>query len=234
MKLRSLPLLSLCLLLAFSNLVAQDLQVLPSSSYGEYMNIESRLNDPNSDVDGSPYLSKEWAPGEITFINNFTLKNVNLRFNVYKNFLEAYMDKTEYSVDIKKIYGFSYTDPSTQEKWNFRRMIVNKKDNSIVRVLSEGEITFTAYYEMRRTRGTREGNSFEALNPVKDVLALGSTYYMFMEGEPAIKVAKSRKGFLKQLPDHQKEMEEYMDKNKIDLRNDSDFMKACEFYNSIK
>jgi len=212
--------------------VAQN-QVSVGSDLNKFFSIQSQIDESNENIEGSPYLSKEWATGVIEFGNNSRLEKVSIRLNAYNNTVEANIKDITYQVSIKDLNSFAYIDPVTKERWVFKRATLDRYNNTVLRIILDDKVTFGAYYNVRLIKGTKQESGYEAISHAKDKYSLNTTYYLLLDGNRTIKLPRNTKSFLKKLPTHRDEVEDYLNKNSLDIRNDEDLTRAITFYNSI-
>jgi len=221
------------LILLFVTLSASAQNSLNATGSNAFLRIQAQVEGGYDLAEGSPYLPNEWADGEINFTNNSRLEKIPVRFNVQGNYLEVKMKNNIYQADLGYVTNFSYLDPSSHEKWFFKRVIIDKTNNTFMRIILEGGITLGAYYSVRVIKGTKQESGYDVISHAKDKLNMVAIYYLITTKEPPIKLPRTKKGFVKRLPTHSKEVEGYINRNNLDIRKDEDLIKAISFYNSL-
>jgi hypothetical protein len=223
--------LAFLLLLSFCFQVQAAAQQIQQGNYADYMMVENRFNKRGSDLEGSPYLSEEWAPGYIIFKNDYKLEKVLMRFNVFTNSLDIDFKNVEYTAKSDDVKEFYYVSPATNKKELFKKMLL-KEESAFVQIVWDGKLQCGAVHKMRRTRGTSSGTGSEVLNPTKDRILLYTEYYLIKEGT-ATKFSLNKKSFLKSLPNHAAEIEKFLRENDLDIKNENDLIRAGAYYNSL-
>ncbi len=219
--------ISLC---ALNNALTQQIN---QGNFADYLMVESRFNKKGSDLQGSPYLSDNWAPGTVVFKNDYKLDKVLLRLNVFENLLEIDFKNVEYAAKASDLKEFSLIDPTIQKNVVFRKVTLKDDENVLVQIIVEGKALTGVVNKMRRARGVSSGSGAEVLNPTKDRILLYKEYYFF-KGEVINQFSLSKKSFLKAIPDHVNEVEAYLKANDLHIKSEEDIAKAVTFYNSLQ
>lgn len=220
---KSLPIIFLAITLQL-HVLAQ------SGSMNSYLQIGNRFNKQGADLDGSPYLSTEWAAGKIIFKNNYKVDNAALRYDAYNECLEVDIKSVEYMAKFSDLKEFTYEDPATKKSLRFKYLAL-EEGSSMLQLIFDGKIIFGIHNKVKRGRGS--GSGADGLNPIKDKLTLTKTYYLIKEGK-AIKVVRTKKSILNALPDQKKVLESYIDENKLDVKEDEDIIKLFTYYDSLQ
>lgn len=218
-------LLSIVSILVFFSAQAQQ----QNGSYSEYLSFEKRFNKVEMDLDGSPYLSDDWAPGYVLFTNNYKLEKVDLRFNAYYDELEVKLLNVEHVARPGSFKQFVYLDPRTNKQKTFKSVRLADGMVLILNILFEDKIIVGELNQSRRGRGPSSGSGSEVLNPGKDRLVLITTTYIVKDGV-ATKTVRNKKTFFKSLGDHADEIEAYAKKNHLDVKDDDDLNKIMAHY----
>jgi len=198
-----------------------------------FLHISAQVEGGYDNAEGSPYLSREWATGAIDFSNNSRLEKVPIRFNVYANYLEVKLKNNIYQADLSYVTDFAYADPKTQKEMVFKRIVIDKTNNTFLHMILEDKITLGAYYSVRVIKGTKQESGYDVISHAKDKLNLVTIFYLIKEKNAPIKLSRTKKGFIKKLPSHSAEVASFINQNDLDIRNDEDLIKVVTYYNSI-
>ncbi|MEO6523674.1 MAG: hypothetical protein ABIN91_18465 [Mucilaginibacter sp.] len=227
MKIRlvlSIAVIASCLNLKVAN--AQEQQEFNST------NIMPVLNHSYTNVEGSPFLTNQWAKGTVKMANGHVYKDMQLKYEQCSDAMffrktndedlfafseqisEVKMDYIQNNIPYQKLYRTGYTITGSTEKSFFEvlsdgRVQLLKKDNKIIT-------------ESKEYNSSTINKKFE---PV-------TKYYIVIAGN--VKPFKKDKKFiLANLSDKQTQIENYIKTNDLDLKNDADLAMLFNYYNSI-
>jgi len=189
---------------------------------------DARFSEKISDIHGTPYLNKEFNPGKITTKEGTIISAVPLRYNGCTDDLEFLKGEDHYIVDpktmVKKAEFGGKVFSCLQYDMN------GKTQSGFFEVLSEGKATLLIKYTIRyfekepaKPFGDPKPARFEA--PVKE-------YYIAFEGTPA-KLIINKKKFIDLFGNQKDEMESFITKNKLSIRDDDALTKIVSHYNSL-
>jgi hypothetical protein len=197
--------------------------------YMNYLTFDKRFNKVNGEVDGSPLLSEDWAPGYVIFQNNHKLEKARLRYNAFDNFLEVNVLDVEYVAEASNYKEFGYTDPATNKSIVYKNVVLANKEVLPLQILAENKIIFGLHNQIRIGRGSASGSG--GLNPVKDKFERSSTLYLIKDGQ-ATKITRNKKSIMDVLEDQASSVEAFIKTNRIDVKKDDDLVQLLTFYTS--
>lgn len=203
---------------------------ITSTNYIDYLGFEKRFNDSDYNFDGSPYVTDYPCQGYVLF-EGYRLDNTRIRYNAYKNNLELDISGMNYIVKMEKIIEFSWEIPETKRIVLYKKIKIEEDKNLILEILHNGKVMLGVNNKVIKKRGSGSGAG-DALNPSKDILTMIQTYYLVIEGN-VIKVQRNMKSFLNALGEYGGLVKAYIDKNKLNIKNDLDMLKALSYYESV-
>ncbi|MBD1391888.1 hypothetical protein [Mucilaginibacter glaciei] len=184
------------------------------------------------DVEGSPYLAKDYNKGTVKVANGNTYKDVLIKYNQVDDVL--YFPGKDDEV-------LSFADPVTEFTINYL-----KGGNSIAGHYRNGypaidKNTVKSYYEVL-TDGTAQLLKRTSKYIVKNKLYNSATetqtvneengFYIFAGGKMTL-IKKDKKFVLPALGNKQNELEGYLKAEGLNLKNDKDLVKLVVYYNSL-
>lgn len=198
-----------------------------------YSNFESSKNIEQGanryiDIQGSPYSSNEFVKGKVIMKNGVFYKNVPLRYNIYNKEMEFEKNKVAYSIsnseDIVSVefgnskYVYTLFETKTNEK------------NTFFLLLEDGKAKLL---EMQKVEliPKQEPGAYSTASPAR-FHREASVFYVKIDDNPAV-VVKRKKDLLKAFSIHQKEMTDFINKNKISVRKIEDLKKVIVHYNTL-
>lgn len=185
-----------------------------------------------TNVEGSAFLSDQWAKGMVKIADGRTFKDVLLKYDEVKDEL-YFKDKkgdTLIFVDPVREFKVEYASGDELHEKLFRngyKNIPNSTENSFFEVLSEG----TAQLLKRTTKSIVESKEYNSTTVVKR-FDENIKYYIIVS-EKVFPIKRDKKSILAVLTNKQPQLESYMRTNNINLKNDEDLVKLMAYYNSL-
>jgi len=189
---------------------------------------DARYSEKISEIQGTPYLDKEFISGNITTIEGNIISDVPLRYNGCTDDLEFLKGDEHYVVDpktsVKKAEFGGKVFSCLQYDMN------GKTQSGFFVVLTEGKAILLVKYTMRffekepaKPFTDPKPARFDA--PVKE-------YFIAFDGAPAKLIINKRK-FIDLFGNQKDEMESYITKNKLSIRDDDALTKIVLHYNTL-
>lgn len=181
-----------------------------------------------SEIQGTLYLNEEFSPGKIITSEGATYDNIPLRYNAYSDDLEFQKGEDTYNIDPKTIVRraeFGGTVFGCM-KYDF----FGKTQNGLFEILTEGKATLLVKYTIKFLE-KEKAQAFADPKPARFEVPK-KEYYIAFEGVPA-KLITSKKSLLELFGNRKDEMESYMSKNKLSIREDGALTKIFVHFNSL-
>ena len=179
-------------------------------------------------LDGSPWLTESWVPGTVLTIKGETITGLNYRYNVYRNRLYFQSNNTDYVISYpdsisqllmdKKIFVYDNSDPVKGNK-RFMEVAV---DGKAMLYVNYYPVIVPANFNI--VLGTGSPNETVA---VKEA-------YLIKVGRVLTAVDKKGKSILVAFADKNKEVSEFIKKEKISTKSREDIEKVVRYYNSLQ
>src|SRR5471030_3173506 len=218
-------------LLGINNVHAQAIAALQYDRVRPLLN--PRLTDDikMEDVDGSPLLNDQWAPGVVILADGTTYKDIPLKYNEMQDVLYFKGNNDHAYVFSKPVHEFSmqYTVENKTQRKLFKNgftNVPNTSESSFFEILGDGSAQLIK-------KDDKELTDVKAYNqPVTKRLDDDSKYYLIISGK-VIPFKKNKKFILSNLPGKQTAVEAFIKTNNINVKKDDDLVKLFSYYNSI-
>jgi hypothetical protein len=184
-------------------------------------------------ADGSPYLFDEYNFAEITSVNGIVYRQVRVKLNMVDNQVQYMSDKGEElvaSLPIKKIRFLSAVDEDqkrvsiTVESFG---EALNSSGSAIYEVVDSGKVMLLK----KTVINTRDEKKYGEATITRHFEKVKSDY-LYINHEIK-KIEKGKSFFLTALADKQKEIEAFIDNNKLKCKGTGDYKMIISYYNSI-
>jgi hypothetical protein len=215
-------------------LVAQQ-QVLVSELHPElrYYPLKGKVYYLNYiQIKGSAFLSgEEWMSGDLILTNGKRLNNIRFKIDIYAHRILVYHDYLKRIVTISKkdISELYVKDNEQPRKFVFIADIPTKakvSDGCYFEVLSEGRISFyKLFYKDVLPLRTPE-------MPLLDEFLDEITYFL-KDGDTVRSIRLRKKVLFKLYPQYKSEMKEFIRRQNLQLRKESDFSMAISHLGSV-
>jgi len=191
---------------------------------GAYSNFNLKM----SEIQGTLYLNEEFSPGKIITSEGVTFENIPLRYNAYSDDLEFQKGEDTYNIDPKTIVRRAEFGGAVFGCMKYDTF--GKIQNGIFEILTEGKATLLVKYTIKFLE-KEKAQAFADPKPARfDVPK--KEYYVAFEGAPA-KLITNKKSLLELFGDRKDEMESYISKNKLSIREDDAMTKIIVRFNSL-
>lgn len=187
-----------------------------------------------TDVQGSPYLTDEWAKGIVKLKNGETYKdNLYLKYNLLDDelYFKGKSDETlAFVIGVKEFtINIINKDGILQENYykNGFKNIPGYSENTNFEMLAEGAVTLIKkasifISEIKEFNSAVTNNKFE------------QNYKYFILIENSVKQIRNEKNsILKVLSNKQSEIENYIKKSNLKFKTDTDLTQTVKYYNSL-
>jgi hypothetical protein len=191
----------------------------------------NQLMEGDRPVAGSPYLNKNFKPGELIGKNNKKIFSAPLRYNIYTDNIEYKSPKNKiytlihpnqdqvYKIgDTLFVYTPFYRSGDKLSDSYFQLMVNGKKVRGLVR--------FSIYiqpFEQAKPFTPEQPPRFSGVN---------TSYYVQIGNAPA-RVVTNNKSFLKLFPDNKNKISQFIKKEHIHIQKQADFAKLIQYCNTL-
>jgi len=181
------------------------------------------------DFQGSPYLDDNFVKGSVYTTSKTEYVDVPLRYNIYN-------DQIEFKTGDNRVQALAV--PESIEKiefGNYKMVYIPYSISKKVRrgffvTLAEGKASL---YEKPRVtfKEATEAGAYKEAEPAKFVR--NTDEYYIRVGENQAKLVGNKNDLLEVFPDHQKQLETFIKKNKIKPNKPESLKELVKYYNSL-
>ncbi len=181
-------------------------------------------------VKGSVYFNEDWQKGAIFLSDGRKGEVEKMNFNIYENELEfARSENYIYSLSITQVDKFTLESDAGQNL--FVKAEIPGKDEPVYMLQKvDGNASFYEVPKVTFKEANYQG-AFPTGNPY-DEYVKGSDYYVRVNDQ-LTKVSLNKKGIKKAFPGHQKELQKYIKRQNLRMKEELDWIKTIEYFNSL-
>ena len=185
-------------------------------------------------ISGSPYFDKSFKTAQIEYFGKILKDNVYIRYNAYSDEMEMAKSESQTSSEDALIKNKKVT--CIINGYTYRYLAFIKDDElpaiGYFKELFKGN-KFSLY--VRETKEYKEGvkakSSLEGSFPARFIDRIE---YFIAEGDDSLKQTKlSKKQIVKALSSYEQEIKDFININKVKLRNSSDIIELFKFLEEI-
>jgi hypothetical protein len=177
-------------------------------------------------VEGSPYVQDDWATGTVLLQNGTSFSNISMRLNILDKQLHFLKDGKEYIVN-KDFQKVSFVNAKTGEKQVFISGFSDTQEPALFEVLSAGKTTFLKLTNKEIKEDKPYGSA------TYEHRIVNKNAYFINDGKQLAKIKLERKIIEDLLSDKSVAVKEFINQNKLNLRNEKDALRLFNFYNSL-
>ena len=181
-------------------------------------------------VKGDPFITEEFQVGEVIHLDSTITRDVPMRLNHHTDEIEFKMDgKILVFAMPRKINYVTFGHRS----FSFFDFVQQKKTSAgYFEVLAWGDCKLLLRRNTIIKREELPPSDLSGGN-FKDYFRTIEEYYLKKGGKSATQIQRSKKSILKTLGDHQDELENFIEENKLKLKSEEDMIDLIYFYNTI-
>jgi hypothetical protein len=181
--------------------------------------------DRYEDVDGSPYFNNDWNKGIIQLNKGITYKDVNVKFDeVTQQLIILYKDRTYRLAE--PVNEFKLSDANGTQSHFMNGYGDNKKE--FYEVLAQGSVGLLKSTAKHITKNT----TYPLGSGLSKTVTADDKYYLYVNNA-MISVKADARAILKVIGNKQDVLVNYIKNNSLNLKDQNDFAKLINYYNSI-
>jgi len=189
------------------------------------------LTEVNKQVAGSSLLNDNWGDGKVLLRNGFTLKNLELQFDLFKNELHFRKNNIVYLfVDSIKEFSMQFKDSLELYSVVFRSGypgIQKKTDAAFYKVVADGSKVQLLNYESKEVR-----ESYEYLGPMRKEYQQKDEYFVYDVKAGELKSINLKKSsLLKNMPAFADSINAFAGKTNYKLKSEKELTELFNFLN---
>lgn len=191
---------------------------------GEWKNVLTE-----DQIEGSPYLNKEFESGTVYTVQRQQYNEIPLRYNIYNDNLEFKTPDNEImalsapEIVEKALVGNTILTYSTY-------LVANKTKKGFFVVLEEGKASLYAKPAVAFQEAT-EPAAYKDAEPARFVKK-ADEYYIRIGSEQAV-IISNKKDLIEAFPDNRDKIESFISKNKIKTNKPEGLKEAVKYYNTL-
>lgn len=184
--------------------------------------------DDESEIEGTPYLAENFAPGEVHFKKG-NPTSAALRYNIFNDYMEFQQNGKTYILDptpqINKVVvnDYIFVVGTYESKGKLRQGYFTLLDSGKIMLLTKQIVTFHERKEVKALE--------TSATPAKYKRAADAYYYKV--GNGALIKIENLKKMIENLPDRQTEVSQFAKQEKISVRKEDELKKLFRYYNSL-
>jgi hypothetical protein len=181
-------------------------------------------------ISGSPYLYDHFMRGELITHDSVKYINVSLRYNIYTDEMEFEIGDEFRSIANPESFRYFLIGNDLFVFQPIQRTISGIKSGYFLVLISGETMLFKrlsvifeppaepqAYAAARQARFTKKAD----------------TYFIRFKGSLPIELSMNRRKILDAFPDKNSELENFIQKNRLNFRKEEDLIKLVAFYNQL-
>jgi hypothetical protein len=186
-----------------------------------------------ADMEGSPYLYDGWAKGVALLSDGKAYKGLYLKYNEIEGtviFKYALTDSAMMFAIPAVEFIFSYITNDQEHTAHFLsgfKPVNDGNGNTFYQVLDNGK-TKLLKKTVKKIVQNKEFNSSTTTRKVDE----NTSYYLAKDKQP-VRIKNDNKSVLAALSDKADKLKQYMADNKLNVRDDEDFAKVVNYYNTL-
>ena len=220
--------------LIFLSLILFNRKSVYAQNAGVYINDVSGFPirpATTDEISGTNYLNKDWQLGSVTVQNGKTYKNMLVKLDLLNHKFVFKGDKGETMGFVDPVAQVILDPTSLNTNPVILRNGFNGADvnpNDYLQVMTDGNVVLLKKMSII----IKEVKEYNSAVTEKSYVNK-SSYYIAQKDKPLQSLALNKKGILNVLTAHGKEVEQYINDNKINFKKDEDIIKVINYYNSL-
>lgn len=180
-------------------------------------------------IDGSPYLSSEFAEGTVYTTQRLQYKGIPLRFNIYSDELQFKNPQGEIMAIAKpEIVERAVFDNNQLVYLQYSAS--GKTKSGYFLLAEEGKAWFLVKPQIGFQEATQPA-AYKDAEPAKFIKKADEFYLRV--GNTAAVLVNNKKDLIAAFPDNQEKIESFISKNKIKTNKKEDIAEVVKYYNSL-
>nr|WP_319570781.1 hypothetical protein [uncultured Draconibacterium sp.] len=182
-----------------------------------------------SEIEGSPYLIDEFTKGTIYTSQKIQYNDIPLRYNIYNDEMEFQTpDDQILAIATPEIVEKAVVGEDTFS--NIPYEFGNKVKRAYFILLIEGKLSLYARPEVMYQK-PKKAAGYKEPEPAK-FIKRPDVFYLRINQQAAVKI-ESKKDLQNFFTDHQKQIQDFIKKNKIKVGKKDKIIELVQYYNSL-
>lgn len=179
-------------------------------------------------VTGTPYFLDFWSKGKVTTKSGKNYVDMSLKYDIMNDKLIFQGEGGNMMYFAEPVSTFEITDAGLSTSYKFINglpIIDGLNQSSFFQIVASGKISLFKRIYKKITESTGYGSA-----TVNKSFKNYSTYYVLQNGNLS-KISINKKSLIELLPNKEKEITDYLKKEKTDFKHDSDLNKFFTYLN---
>ncbi len=196
-----------------------------------------KASNEYQNIEGSPFLNRNWEKGTIHTINDEIFEDVMLKLNLYDGQLIHFNNFTGDSSVIRDDMLWSFSLSHRDSVYTFERFDQTETPkspglNDFFIVLYRDTLSLLAKPVVKLQRST-DNALITSTGKQNDRFVTHTQYYLLTPTNELVLLKNSRKGFKEAFGNHYKACRELLNNRGLDWKNPQDLVVLIEFYNRL-
>ncbi|GAB3826248.1 hypothetical protein [Pontibacter rugosus] len=219
--------------IALSLLAYSLISIDATAQYTQTNDMEGRaVHEYNTiSMDGSPYLHPDWATGSISLSNGITYQGISIMYDQVKDVIifKTKNNQVKELIEPVQEFSISYIKDNQKVEKTFRKGYSSEEisPNTFLEVIAQGKHTMLK----KTSKNLFDRKNYSSATINREVQE-SSDYYIATNNK-LVKVKKSKSSLLSVLSGETGNLEVYIKKNSLNLRNEEDIAKLVAYSNSL-
>lgn len=195
--------------------------------------------DNHKSIKGTPYLFEEWYNGEITYLNDKELPVENLRYDIYKDELLVFRNKSEMGMLPKNlIKGFKINHPKGINPLKYVKAsqisaLPHVPAEQFLQVLYESE-KINLYARNWKTFQKADQRATYYTEKITDEFSDVKQDLFLVKSDGAVHEIKLRRGaILNTFSDQKSALKNFIKENQLQFEDTNDLVEVIKYYEQI-
>lgn len=189
------------------------------ASAGQILTFDKSVRD----VEGSPFLYEQWLLGSVFTKSGGKFEDVELKYNVYRDFLTYRKKGQEYVLSPDRVAAFDLKVTPVSKPLRFERRVYEGENPRYYQIVFDGQsVDLLQMYSKKFLKGRANTDGYSA-GRNDDRFIDDSDLLLARQGKLE-RFKKSRRGVLKKAGAHRKELQRFVKQNELSYKKTSDLV----------
>jgi hypothetical protein len=185
------------------------------------------------EIAGSPYLEKEIQKGIIILKDDRKVENVMIRYNAFEDALLYQIGEDQITMlDPPVINGFEYRKNGNVVKYISISILEGKRH--FYEIIYAGKSTLVVQHQIKLTKKTNNAGSYGASDMQGSAFKQSDNYFLMDATGKSSEVNLTKKSLISALGLHEEELQAFIKKNKLKVKENTDLVRLMEYYDSLE
>lgn len=189
---------------------------------------QTTYTNRDSSIKGSPFAFNDWSQGIITTSDNLAVKYDRIQFDLERNQVLVYANGSQFPSTLQANQILSFSANDTKENRKFVMIPASEFNDAQFDKLYETFSTTNNHLIKETTKSVKKANDDSGEMYYKKK----TTYYIKDNSGKYVQTKLSKKQLIKKMKDHEKEVTQYIKKNKLSYKEE-DVAKILDYYHSL-